>query len=184
MTDNESEDNLEKIQDSNDEVSDDVCSNISSEIFFEAIKFEYEHSIHRPERLDNKLYISLAVYAFLAVILSDSIVVSFKDNILSGIYCAILAIVIVLFLCTLGFLLYLLKSEEIHHYNCKEIVKDDIMQIKSTKEICSAYIEHICHNNHLLNKKNKYFNVCMLATGIVLIGVMILKFLSKLVVNM
>lgn len=91
---------------------------------------------------------------------------------------------LVIFLGTLGFLLYLLKSEEIHHYNCKTIVKDNIMEIKSTEEICSAYIEHICHNNHLLNKKNKYFNVCMLTTVIVLIGVMILKFLSKLVINM
>lgn len=99
MTDSESEDNLAKIQDSNDEVSVDVCSNISSEIFFEAIKFEYEHSVYRPERLDNKLYISLAVYAFLAVILSDSIVVSFKDNVLSGIYCAILVIVQYWLLC-------------------------------------------------------------------------------------
>ena len=48
-------------------------TDFSEELSYEATKAEYDHCVQRSEKLDNKVYIILTVYAFLFVLLCDII---------------------------------------------------------------------------------------------------------------
>lgn len=144
----------------------------------DAIKFEYAHSIKRSERLDNKIYITLAVYAFLAVLLSNSFVACKDHNMFAGAYYVILAIVVILFLFVLINLILLLNPSEMSHYNCNYLPKDDILQTDDAF-VCTKYIESINYNNEKLNKKNQDFRTCPKLTVWVVIGVIVLNLMSK-----
>ena len=146
----------------------------------EAIKFEYEHSIKRSERLDNKIYITLEVYAFLAVLLSNSFVGCKEHNMFAGVYYSILAVVALLFLFAIINLILLLKPSDIRHYNCISLLKDDHLQTDDAS-ICTEYIEFTEYNNEKLNKKNKDFNIYTNVTVLVIIGIIVLNFMSKFV---
>lgn len=146
----------------------------------DAIKFEYAHSIKRSERLDNKIYITLAVYAFLSVLLSNSFVACQDYTMFVGVYYTILAIIGFLFLLVLIKLLMLLKSSEMRHYNCISLLKDDNLQTDDAS-ICTEYIEFTEYNNEKLNKKNKDFNIYTNVTVLVIIGIIVLNFMSKFV---
>ncbi|MCD8074293.1 MAG: hypothetical protein LUF27_04525 [Lachnospiraceae bacterium] len=50
-----------------------MLNDYSKEISYEAVKLEYEHCIQRSEKLDNKIYIMLTVYAFIFTLLTSSI---------------------------------------------------------------------------------------------------------------
>ena len=101
-------------EDDNDEEDEEQID----EFFLEAVKYEYQHSISVQERLTNKIYLLLTVYAFLATILAGSFVICRDDSILSGVYCTLLFGTIVLFGGTLKFFLSLLTFVPINHYDC------------------------------------------------------------------
>ena len=48
-------------------------TDFSEELSYESTKAEYDHCVQRSEKLDNKVYILLTVYAFLFVLLCDII---------------------------------------------------------------------------------------------------------------
>ena len=48
-------------------------TDFSEELSYESTKAEYDHCVQRSEKLDNKVYIILTVYAFLFVLLCDII---------------------------------------------------------------------------------------------------------------
>lgn len=48
-------------------------TDFSEELSYETTKAEYDHCVQRSEKLDNKVYIILTVYAFLFVLLCDII---------------------------------------------------------------------------------------------------------------
>lgn len=151
-----------------------------AQYFLDAIEFEYEHSIHRPERLDNKIYISLAVYAFLAVLLTNSFVICKENCILSGVYYVILVIVIILFTVTLLSLIHLLKADQIAHYNLEALIDDDGgFTLDTEDKVCRSYADYAIHNNKLLDEKNKKFNMCMSFTFFVVVGVVVLNYIAK-----
>ena len=146
----------------------------------ESIKFEYEHSIKRSERLDNKIYISLAIYAFLIGILSNSFVVCQNDSILVGVYYTVFVIVALVFLTMLVKLILLLRPSDMMHFNCISLLEEDDLKTDDAS-ICQDYINYMAANNKKLDKKNESFISCAYYTAFVTIGVMILSFMSKLV---
>ena len=74
----------------------------------------------------------------------------------------------------------LLKSSEMRHYNCISLLKDDNLQTDDAS-ICTEYIEFTEYNNEKLNKKNKDFNIYTNVTVLVIIGIIVLNFMSKFV---
>ena len=100
-------------------------TDFSEELSYESTKAEYDHCVQRSEKLDNKVYILLTVYAFLFVLLCDIIkkisCFSFPGNktqlALIITYSIFLTLDIILYIFTLIKLIHLLKGVAIERFN-------------------------------------------------------------------
>ena len=141
-------------------------------LLFDAVKTEYEHSIKRSEKLDNKVYILLTVCAFEFVMLSDVIKhinnVSFpqnsKDLLLIIIFSILLLSCIVLFIAMLISLANLLKPMYLRRLESKIVLNEDLVIMPSNKAfrtICILYEQCVENNDRLLEKRFTKFRKCV-----------------------
>ena len=146
-------------------------TDFSEELAYEATKVEYDHCVQRSEKLDNKVYILLTVYAFLFVLLCDIIkkisCFSFPGNktqlALIITYSIFLTLDIILYIFTLIKLIHLLKGVAIERFNPQVVLKRDMVNADSkavAKYICSRYNQCIDTNNTILEKRYQQFNAC------------------------
>ena len=124
----------------------------------------------RSEKLDNKVYIILTVYAFLFVLLCDIIKkisdFSFpKDNVqlaLLIIYSILLTLNVSLYVLTLIQLTHLLKGVAIQRFDPQIILKREMIDANSkavAKYICSRYNQCIDTNKNILEKRFEKFKI-------------------------
>lgn len=170
----------ESSDDSNQEDNNVDEEEYIDEFFLEAVKYEYQHSISVQERLTNKIYLLLTIYAFLATILAGSFVVHLEDCILSGVYYTLLFGTIVLFGGTLKFFLGLLKFAPINHYEGDSFLYDGTVERRI--DICRSLVKHTIHNKQVLNDRNRKFNQVLPLVFILVFAVILLSFMSKFVV--
>lgn len=142
------------------------------EACFNITKSEYDHTLNRSEKLDNKVYISLTFYAFMFVFVIDLIdnILNFKVSsdikqiVLIVLYILICFITISIFLYTLVKLVKLLKPMEIDHFNPKYLVQENMQEdfpnIIYTFAL-NKYADYIIDNNEKLEARFKDYNKCL-----------------------
>ena len=114
-------------------------TNDSEELSYESTKTEYDHCVQRSEKLDNKVYILLTVYAFLFVLLCDIIKkitdFSFPQNCIQFTliiaYSVLLAFDIGLYVFILTRLTHLLKGVAIERFKPQIILEKDMINADS-----------------------------------------------------
>lgn len=150
----------------------DNSNSFSEELSYECTKTEYDHCVQRSEKLDNKVYILLTVYAFLFVLLCDIIKeisnFSFPESqiqlILIITYSVLLVFNIILYVFILLQLTHLLKGVSIKRFKQKIILERDMISADSkaiARYVCFRYNQCIDTNNDILEKRYKKFNICV-----------------------
>lgn len=158
-----------------------------SDISYDAMKTEYEHCIQRAEKLDNKVYILLTVCAFLFVMLSDSIKklsdIGLPENELKlftfGGFIAIMTLTILNFVLLLVTLVTLLRGVDIKRFNADDVlslgmVDSDKRQV--IRYICMRYEQCRTHNNDVIEKRYKKYNICILLMVLEVILLLVVAF--------
>ncbi|OLA03443.1 MAG: hypothetical protein BHW11_02780 [Clostridium sp. CAG:62_40_43] len=167
-------------------------TDFSEELSYEATKVEYDHCVQRSEKLDNKVYIILTVYAFLFVLLCDIIKkisdFSFpKNNSQLAwliIYFIFLTLNVSLYIFTLIQLIHLLKGVSIKRFAPLIILKRQMIDANSkavAKYICSRYNQCIDINNDILEKRFGKFNKCVNCFFPIIIISIFLMFISNFI---
>lgn len=165
---------------------------VPAEISFQAVKEEYDYGLKRSEKLDNKIYIILTVFAFLFVLLCDNINgirnFSFPGTqpqlTLQIVYFVILFVVVACYIGVLLMLTQLLKGLTIRRFKPHEVLTVNLAEKApqvTAKFICERYIEAINKNAVLLENRFKKFNLCVLLLVPTVIGLLILVFLRILI---
>ena len=135
-------------------------------ICFQAALTEYEFSIKRSEKLDNKIYILLTVCAFLFVALTTSIErisdIRFPQTCVEyGVIGAFIFLVIVTAICVallLKDLISSLSSFDLIRFNSSEIVVRDMTRFdekRVAKYIIAMYIEATEKNDVMIEERYK-----------------------------
>lgn len=161
---------------------------VPAEIGFQAVKEEYDYCLKRSEKLDNKIYIVLTVFAFLFVLLCDNINgirnFSFPGTrsqlILYIVYFVILFVVVACYIGVLLVLTQLLRGLTIGRFKPHEVLTVNLTEKAPqviAKFVCARYIEAIDKNAALLENRFKKFNLCVLLLVPTVIGLLILVFL-------
>lgn len=164
----------------------------SEELSYESIKSEYEHCVQRSERLDNKIYIILTVFAFIFVLICDvikkiesfSFPTSASQLALIVTYSVLLTINILIYVFTLIQLTKLLKGISIRRFNPTSVLSRDMINSDSktvARYICSQYNICIDSNNEILEKKFKKFNDCVNYIIPIIINSILLIFISEFI---
>lgn len=135
---------------------------------------EYEHSIRRLERLDNKIYILLTVCAFTIALLSSNISLisnlrlpqQISETILLIAYITfnIMAVIAVIFL--LISLIKSLSSVHVKRFDSTEILERDMNHADKSqvsKYVVALYEKARSHNNELIDDRYKSVNRCVKA---------------------
>lgn len=167
-------------------------TDFSEEISYEATKAEYDHCVQRSEKLDNKVYIILTVYAFLFVLLCDIIKkisdFSFPQNniqlALLIIYSILLTLNVSLYVLTLIQLTHLLKGVAIQRFDPQIILKKEMIDANSkpvAKYICSRYNQCIDTNKNILENRFENFNKCVNCMIPIIIISIFLIFISNFI---
>ena len=167
-------------------------TDFSEELSYETTKAEYDHCVQRSEKLDNKVYIILTVYAFLFVLLCDIIKkisdFSFpKDNVqlaLLIIYSILLTLNVSLYVLPLIQLTHLLKGVAIQRFDPQIILKREMIDANSkavAKYICSRYNQCIDTNKNILEKRFEKFNKCVNCMIPLIIISIFLMFISNFI---
>ena len=154
----------------------------SQEVCYEVAKTEYEHTLRRIAKLDQKISLTLAVCALIAPMLCDSIKIVKEYSPWVVIYYFGLMIIFIMFIVLIGVLIYLLKTENISHYDPTNIIKKNMIDADSSevvKAVCINYRQYILDNSNLLNKKSKLFNICIYVTMAIVIAIFVVKMISK-----
>lgn len=147
-------------------------SDYSEALAYESTKTEYDHCVQRSEKLDNKIYIILTVYAFLFVLLCDTIKrisdFSFPKNqvqlALILIYSLLLFTNVIIYGLTLIQLTHLLKGISFKRFTPSVVLERDMPAADSkavVRYICSRYNQCIDTNNTIYEKRFKKFNSCV-----------------------
>lgn len=156
----------EPLDNSNDNI------NIGGEACFNLAKGEYEHTLNRSDKLDNKIYISLTFYAFMFVFVKELL-----DNILKFKYpsdiaqYALVTVYIVICIFTIGLFIYtllnlvrLLKPMQIEHLNLNFLV-ENYMQEDSPNVVYSfafnKYSGYAKENNKKLESRFNKYDKCL-----------------------
>lgn len=164
----------------------------SEELSYESIKAEYEHCVQRSEKLDNKIYIILTVYAFIFVLICDVIKkienftfpTSTVQLTLVITYSVLLVINILIYVFTLIQLTKLLKGISIRRFNPISVLSRDMINFDSktvARYICSQYNICIDSNNDILEKKFKKFNDCVNCMIPIIVVSILLIFISEFI---
>ena len=161
-------------------------------IIFEAIKAEYDHSIHRSDKLDNKVYILLTVCAFLFVMLSDIIksisTFPFPESKLKfGMeitFAIALFIGIVAFIVLLILLMKLLRGVTMSRYRTGELLEKDIASydpITAMTFLGSRLEDSTMENEKIIEKRFKVFNACTRLIVGVIVDLILLAVLCQFI---
>lgn len=164
----------------NEEISNK--SSYTHEVCFEVAKIEYEHTLGRSTKFDQKINFALAVYALMAPMLFDSIKIIKEYSPLAVFYYTIMIPTLLCFTLVVITLLRLLKTENILHYDLKYILDDKLYYSEAVVAVtymCDEYIKLTRDNNELLNNKSKMFNRCIFASIGIVIAIFSLKIISK-----
>lgn len=173
-------------------VSDEESTMKASEenkIAYEVAKFEYEHSLKRNEKLDQKICIVLAVYAFLANMLSDTLA---DTNVDLAVHCIISilfynAIILVglYFLWQLKKIIELLKSKDTNRFDTDYLVESmlDYEKDKIAKDMCKYYAECVSNNDKLLDSKNEEFNWQVRHTVYLACAIMLMRLGTNILIS-
>ena len=167
-------------------------TNYSENLSYESTKAEYDHCVQRSERLDNKVYIILTVYAFIFVLLCDILKkigdFSFpKDQIqlaLIIVYSILLTFNSMLYIFTLIQLTSLLKGVSIQRFSPEKVLERDMVNVNSitvARYVCSRYTQCIDTNNNILEKRFKKFNLCVNCIIPIIIISVLLVFISNFI---
>ncbi len=167
-------------------------TNYSENLSYESTKAEYDHCVQRSERLDNKVYIILTVYAFIFVLLCDILKkigdFSFpKDQIqlaLIIVYSILLTFNSMLYIFTLIQLTSLLKGVSIQRFSPQKVLERDMVNVNSktvARYVCSRYTQCIGTNNNILEKRFKKFNLCVNCIIPIIIISVLLVFISNFI---
>lgn len=178
---------VEQLDDSSSQMLQNDYS-VTAEIGFQAVKEEYDYCLKRSEKLDNKIYIILTVFAFLFVLLCDNIngIRSFSfpatqpQLTLQILYFVILFFVAVCYICVLLVLTQLLKGLTIRRFKPHEVLTVNLTEQApqvTAKFICERYIEAINKNAVLLENRFNKFNLCVRLLIPTVIGLLMLVFL-------
>lgn len=161
-------------------------------IVFEAIKAEYDHSVYRSDKLDNKIYILLTVCAFLFVMLSD-IVKSISDipfpknRVQLGMEIAFAIALfagIVTFIVLLILLMKLLRGVTLRRYRTGELLEKDIVSyepITAVTFLGSRLERCTMENEEIIEKRFKVFNACTTLIVGVIIDLILLAVLCQFI---
>lgn len=169
-------------------------TDFSEELSYETTKAEYDHCVQRSEKLDNKVYIILTVYAFLFALLCDIIKkssdFSFPQSniqlVLLIIYSILLALNVFLYVLILIQLTYLLKGVAIQRFNPQIILEREMIDANSkavAKYICSRYNQCIDTNKNILEKRFEKFNKCVNCMIPIIIISIFLIFISNFILQ-
>lgn len=161
----------------------------SSEICFNAILEEYQHSVRRSEKLDNKVYILSTICGFVFVFITDIIsnLNAFelpKSNIqiyLIYFYFILTIVMSLLYLYTVFILGILLTAKKTLRLTPDFLILNQVYDIKEKHArifIASQYIKAINDTNNFLGKSFEKFNWCAYRTAIVLFLAFVLHFLN------
>lgn len=162
----------------------------ASSYVLDAVKKEYDYCLQRSEKLDNKIYISLTVLAFLFVLLC-SVIGGMKDISLpqSAHQLEITIIFYVILLLTTGLFIYvlinlalLLKGVDVARFDSKEALKANLTEQKpevTSKFISMRYLFCIDENYNKLQNRYKKFNRCVYCIIPIVISLIILAFIQN-----
>lgn len=159
-------------------------------IIYEAINCEYEHSVSRSDKLDNKVYIMLTVCAFLFVMLSEIIgkisLLPFPKTrvqlVLEISYAILLFVCIVTFLVLMFLLMRLLRAVNLYRYRTGELLENDIAAMESISAVTfvGARLEYSTRKNEeILEKRFVIFNICTALVVVVIVTMLALAILSQ-----
>lgn len=155
-------------------------------------KLEYENSLRRSEKLDNKIYIILTICALLFVLITDilkkistfSIPNTIQQMTLIILFTIILTITLLLYGYILLNLTKLLKGAPIQRFDPIVILERDMLKSDTksfSKYICSKYNQCIATNNQLLGKQFIKYNKCLYCLAPVLLLSVFLIFISNFI---
>lgn len=161
----------------------------SSEVCLNAVFEEYQHSVRRSEKLDNKVYILSTICGFIFVFITDIIsnLSSFQPPtvitqvILIYIYLTLTFLMSLLYLCTVFSLGILLTAKKTLRLTPDFLILNKVYDVKEKYArifIASQYIQSINVTNDSLEKRFKKFNWCAYRTALVLLLAFILHFLN------
>ena len=134
-------------------------------VTYETAKVEYAHTIHRLDRLDNKVYILLTACAFLFSMVSSALQENKLVFLPKTVQELLLWISFLSFLDLLIRLILLLRGVALERFNIAMINKYDMVyadKLQATKYICAKYLQCTDHNNSLLEKRYKRYNFCVI----------------------
>lgn len=166
----------------------------SSETCLNAILEEYQHSVRRSEKLDNKVYILSTICGFIFIFITDIIsnLATFQtpgDNIqtwLVRIYFVGTLFMSLLYLYTIFKLGILLTAKKTMRLTPDYLILNKVYDIKEKYArifIASQYIKSINDTNELLEKRFKKFNWCAYRTALVLFLAFVLHFLKLFIIK-
>lgn len=170
----------------------DYKGNVQIQIVFDAIKSEYDHSVNRSDKLDNKVYILLSACAFLFIMLSDNIksvsgmllldmnpkvllFVGFFVSLFVGIVCFIILLIL---------LMILLRGVELNRYRTAELLEEDIAGLDSITALTfvGARLEKCTiKNDEIIEKRFKRFNHCTRLAVVLIIDLIILTLIRQFI---
>ena len=149
----------------------------ASDITYEIAKSEYEHTIHRLDRLDNKVYILLTACAFLFSVvyrtLQESSLVLPPKSLKDG----LILLSVITFSLLLVLLIILLKGVELNRFSVPLIAKHDLVHAEKkhvAKYICSIYVKCTVHNNDALETRYKIYNCCVILMVVSIVSLLLL----------
>ena len=134
-------------------------------ITYETAKAEYEHTIHRLDRLDNKVYILLTACAFLFSMVSSALQENKLALLPKTVQETLLLASFLSFLLLLIILVSLLGSVKLKRFNISMVNEHDMIyadKMHATKYICLNYLKCTSHNNDLLEKRYRRYNICVI----------------------
>lgn len=161
----------------------------SSATCLDAVLEEYQHSLRRSEKLDNKVYILSTICGFIFVFITDIIsnLGTFqvpKDIVQTWLvrsYFALTILMSLIYLYTVFKLGILLTAKKTMRLTPDYLILNKVYDIKEKYArifIASQYIRAINDTNTFLEKRFKKFNWCAYRTALVLFLAFVLHFLN------
>ncbi len=161
----------------------------SSEICLNAVLEEYQHSVRRSEKLDNKVYILSTICGFIFVFITDiisnlgtfQVPTDIAQTWLVRSYIALTILMSLIYLYTILKLGILLTAKQTLRLTPDYLILEKVYDKKEKHArifVASLYIQAINDANESLKKRFKSFNWCAYRTAMVLFLAFALHFLN------
>lgn len=176
--------------------SEDQDKATSSGICFDAIKTEYQHTVDRMVKLDNKVYILTTICALMFTKLLDYIerikllkpasTEWVSQNLFLQIHYPIFVYITTFcFTVAVILLILLMKNIKLERFECASILKNNLVSYGpdfTTKFIGYRYNQATQINNKRLEGRYRQFNICVVAILISLLLLLCLAFMCNYIV--